>query len=109
MGPSSISETTRSLNFAHNHLSGLQRMIKDVSIKRRTPQQVHDDRNAKAVHYNQITQNTIFKCQTLKHMAYSSKGPHRVSAQTMKLRQPSAQTCQTLTVIGWKHCLVCDV
>ncbi len=114
----------------HNHLKGLQRMVRkykissewqlcrrkclvDIRGQRRMGRLVRDDRKAKvtqiATRYNQGMQNTISECTTrriMKQMGYSSRGPHRVpllSAKNRKRRLQFTQAHQIRTIEDCKN------
>ncbi len=108
--------------FTHNHLQGLQRMVRkreniqwavDVRGQRRMDRLVIDDRKATVTQittrYNQGMQNTISEHttrRTLKQMCYSSRRPHRVpllSAKNRKRRLQFTQSHQNWTIEDWKN------
>ncbi len=106
--------------FTHNHLQGLQRMVRkrenirwaaDLWVKRpywckrRMVTLVGADRKATVTHitthYSRGMQKSISEritCRTLKQMGYSSRRPHRVT-----LRLQWAQAHQNWTIEDWKN------
>ncbi len=112
----------------HNHLKGLQRMVRkykissewqlcrrkclvDIRGQRRMGRLVRDDRKAKvtqiATRYNQGMQNTISERTTrrpLKQMGYSSRGPHRVPLLSGKNRKRRLQFTQAHQIRTIEDC-----